>query len=184
MAILPVSQHLGSTFLTHPVRYTQVYYLLVSKLIRQLHQHVGRSTLARLLACIIRPLDGITKESHLAVEVVTLAPTDKLIYLRLPFAAIRHIQHTRLQVGDDVGTEGKVLINPVLRETRKLSIFILLFEGKLVCLRAVNQSPGIIQILDIRLQRLTVSIIVIAVSLEGHWLLRPYSLHRKDHACS
>ena len=116
MAILPVSQHLGSTFLTHPVCYTQVYHLLVSKLIRQLHQHVGRSSLARLLACIIRPLDGITEETHLAVEVVTLAPADELVNLRFPFATVRHIQHTRLQVGDDVGTERKILVNSVLRE--------------------------------------------------------------------
>ena len=159
MAILPVSQHLGSTFLTHPVCYTQVYHLLVSKLIRQLHQHVGRSSFARLLACIISPLDGIAEETHLTVEVVTLAPADELIYLRLPFTTVRHIQHTRLQVGDDVGTEGKVLVNPILRQARELSILILQPEGKLERLRAVNQSPGVVQILDIRLQRFTVSII-------------------------
>ena len=144
--------------------YTQVHHLLVSKLIRQLHQHVGWSSLARLLACIIRPFDGITEETHLAVEVVTLAPTDELVNLRLPFATVRHIQHTCLQIGDNVGTEGKVLINPVLRQSGKLSILILQFESKLECLRTVNQSPGIVQILDIRLQRLTVGIIVIAVN--------------------
>ena len=47
---------------------------------------------------------------------------------------------------------------------RKLTILILQFEGKLECLRTVNQSPGVVQILDIRLQRLTVSIIVIAMT--------------------
>ena len=41
-------------------------------------------------------------------------PADEFIYLILPFTAVGHIEHTRLEIGYHQGTEREILVDAVL----------------------------------------------------------------------
>ena len=123
--------------------------LLIRELIWQKLQHIGRPSFARLHSLLLRLHDSISEESHLAVQVILLAPAHKLLYLGFPLATIRHIEHASLQIGNDIGSEREVLVNPVLAHTGKVGIllFQLLCQGE--SLRAIDSTRSHVKMLDI-----------------------------------
>ena len=89
----PVSQHFGSTLGVHVVFQTQALYLLITELVGQECQDARRSLLAFLITVTLRLLDGIAEETHLAVEVVTLAPADEILNLKEICATLKEVNN-------------------------------------------------------------------------------------------
>ena len=147
---------------------SQGFHLLVVELLRQESQDTCRTSLALLIALLFRLLDGITEETHLAVEVVTLAPADEILTLRLPPATVRHIEHTSLQIADYVGSETQILIDSVLRQAGELRILILQHLSKLKSLLALHQTRSHTEIIYVGFQRISEFIVV--GSIDGNVL--------------
>ena len=70
----------------------------------QQFQEVARSTLAHSLLTPVRLVDVLTKEFHLAPEVVVQAPTDEVLDSLLPLLAVGHVEHTGFQPSNHTGT--------------------------------------------------------------------------------
>ena len=147
---------------------SQGFHLLIVELLRQESQDTCRTPLALLIALQLRLLDGITEETHLAVEVVTLAPADEILNLRLPLVTVCHIEHTSLQIADYVGTEAQILIDPVLRQTGEFRILILQYLGEMKSLLAFHQARSHTEIIDVRFQRISEFLII--GSIDGNVL--------------
>lgn len=64
--------------------------------------------------------DGLAEELHLAPQVILQRPAHEVLQRLVPRAALRHVEHARLQVGDDVGAEGEVLVHPLKRDVDML----------------------------------------------------------------
>ena len=159
----PLLDHIPGTLRIQSMLQTDGIQLRHGKDIGQQLQQILRSTLRTLLAGTVLPGNHIAEETHLAVEVVTLAPADEVIYLRLPSVAVGNIEHARLEVGDDVGTEREILEDAILRSTCKLGILILQYHGKIIRLLAFHQSRRHTEIFDVGFQRFSEFIIVCAI---------------------
>ena len=159
----PGIQHVLRAVGTQAVLLTNLHSLLIHKLIGQLLQQIAGTMTRTLLGTRRSRLDAILKESHLAIQVILLAPTDKLLNLRLPSEPVSHVKHTGLQITYHIATEGEILINAVLRQTRKLGILILQLHGMIKSLLALRQSRSLAKILDVRLQLLLELIVVSAI---------------------
>ena len=142
---------------------TSLHHLLLGKRIRQRLQEIGRTTLVGMLAHIVRLLDVLLEETHLAPQVVTLTPADEILYLRLPSAAVSHIEHACLQIGYHVGTEREVLVDSVLGYLRKIRILLTQDFSQAVSLGAIYQTGSHTEVLDIGLQLLAELIVVGAI---------------------
>ena len=70
----------------------------------QQFQEVAWSTFTHSLLTPVRLVDVLTKEFHLAVEVVVQAPANEVFDALFPLLTICHIEHTSFQPGDDTGT--------------------------------------------------------------------------------
>ena len=145
----PGGYHPSGALGIQPQFASQLLSLLIRELIWQKLQHIGRPSFARLHSLLLRLHDSISEESHLAVQVILLAPAHKLLYLGFPLATIRHIEHASLQIGNDIGSEREVLVNPVLAHTGKVGIllFQLLCQGE--SLRAIDSTRSHVKMLDI-----------------------------------
>ena len=93
MAVYPVSQHHRRTLLAEVVLQTHHLSLRVGEVVGQLLEQVGRSSLVRFLSYLISLGYACAKENHLAPQVVTLAPSDELVYFGFPFAAVLWIYY-------------------------------------------------------------------------------------------
>ena len=67
---------------------------------------------------------------------------------------MRHVEHHRLEEGYHIGTERKVLVHTVLRETGKLGTFLHQFLGQIARLPTLHHPTCLVQPLDIRTQLL------------------------------
>ena len=136
------------------------------ELIGQLLQQVLR-TMRRRLGKIrtvgVGIINHLSEKFQLTPQVVALAPSDKILDAGLPLHPVGHIEHARLEIGNDIGTEREILEHEILRQSRKLSILLNQFPGQPQRLRTVYQSPCLQQIVNVRLQRLIKGSIVSAI---------------------
>ena len=99
--LLKVSSSIARNMVSaHLMLNSQGFHLLIVQLLWQESQDTCRTSLALLITLLLRLLDGISEETHLAVEVVTLAPADEILNLRLPLVTVRHIEHTSKRISN------------------------------------------------------------------------------------
>ena len=134
----PGVEHDVRALLAETVLPSQLFHLVEGEDVGQLLQHVPRTTSRALHALHLALDDGIPEESQLTPKVVLLTPADEILDFGFPLAAVSHVEHARLQVGDHVGTEGEVLVDAALRHSGEVGVLVLQFDGELVSLRTVD----------------------------------------------
>ena len=138
-----------SLLLAHPLG------VVKGELIGQQLQQILRATLAdATVIAVVGLLNSLTKELHLAPEVVVKAPADKVAYRMLPFHAVGHIEHTGLQPGNHTGTVRQVPIGLVLIQPGYLGTFLLQCLRQPECLLTDHQSASGQKVVDIGFQGL------------------------------
>ena len=111
----PLVEHVSGTASIHAVGLSDEVGIVYGKLVGQQLEQVTRTVTACLLfSRTVGAFNGLAEECHLAVHVVLKAPADKILNLTTPFVVVADIEHTSLQIGNDIGTERQVLIHPRL----------------------------------------------------------------------
>ena len=153
--------------------------LLAGEHLGQQVEQVLRAAVVSLLAGILLLLDGLAEELHLAPHIILQRPADEVLHLGHPHLAVRHIQHHRLEEGNDIRTEGEVLIDTALREAGKVRILLHQHSCQCACLLALHQATGSREVLDVGFQGL--GKVVAIRTIHGH--LRPdFTLGDGAHA--
>ena len=111
--------------------------------------------------------DGVAKELHLAPQVIVQAPANKILYRLLPLTTVGHIEHTSLQIGNDVGTEREVFEGAVLAFNGLLLEFIVQLLRQLVGLRTEYLASSRAEVVDVGLQVLGKLRIILAILRNG-----------------
>ena len=140
--------------------------LLLGELVRQQLEQIlwPRLTLDLHLFTQLA-LQLLTEIEHLAPEVILLTPAHEIRNLARPSVAVSHVEHHPLQPGYHVGTIGEDAIGLALVELRGVLVLLADVERQTLGLRALYQSRGSLQTVDVGLELLRKRVVVDA----QHW---------------
>ena len=93
-------------------------------------------------------------------------PADEVFHRAVPLLAVSHIEDAGLQIGNDIGTERKVLIHTAFRQAGKVGTLLDQLLGELTSRTAVDVSAGTVQPVDVRTELLVEGGIV--GTIDGH----------------
>ena len=166
-AQLPLAQHVAGAFGVEPCFLTHAHGLVEAEVVGQEGQQVAASGLVRV-GCghVHGGLDGVAEELHLASQVVLQRPADEVLERLVPTATVGHVEHARLQPGDDIGSERQVLVHAALREAGEVGTLFLELLGEPIGLRAIYQALRLDEVLDVGAKLLVESGVV--GTIDGH----------------